>query len=194
MRKILTPEAPLVEDQLANDWSDPEEIQDACIAVMDTCLGHDVERLAAVSGISRRELNKQRERRADRLGKQWMHRLALILRATSMKFGRERTAPAVRLLAHAAGHELAASVPHAAERGQADLDTSLLATTMREVLDAAAKFAAAAVDGVDRQEAAQLLPEFDEALDQLHAMRDRIAERAGHSTEVVTGRPGRTRA
>lgn len=194
MRPIVKLAPRPVEDQLARDWSDPEAIQDACIAVMNTCLGHDVERLAAVSGISRRELNKQRERRADRLGKQWMHRLALILRATTMKFGRERTAPAVRLLAHAAGHELAASLPVPVDGGQADLDSSLLATTMREVLDAAAKFAAAAVDGVDRQDAAQLLPEFDEALDHLHAMRDRIAERAGQNSAGVAATPRRTRA
>ena len=49
----------------------------------------------------------QRERRADRLGKQWLHRIAILLRSTSMKFGPARTAPAVRFLAHAAGHELA---------------------------------------------------------------------------------------
>ena len=113
MPRILLRQAHVVEDQSPAYWSDPEGVQDACIAALDVLLGRDVERIAAVSGISRRELNKQRERRQDLLGKQWLHRLVQLGRLTVTRFGAERTAPAARLFARACGHELAASVPHA---------------------------------------------------------------------------------
>lgn len=169
MPKIFRPLPRPVEDQQERLWSDPEAVQDACIALMDTCLGHDVDRLAAVSGISRRELNKQRERRADRLGKQWLHRIAILLRSTSMKFGPARTAPAVRFLAHAAGHELANAVPAAAAAGEREAALALISRSVREVCDAAAKFAARAEDGIDQADALALLPEVEEGMAELRA-------------------------
>lgn len=182
----------IVEDQGGRLWSDPEALQDACIASLDSMLGHDVERLAAVSGISRRELNKQRERRADKLGKQWLHRLCALGRATAIRFGAERTAPAARLFARACGHELASAVPAAAVAGETESELAVLARAMKEFSEAAAGVAGAAVDGIDRREALALLPEVDEALQELQSVRRLLVERSTPAIQRV-GDPPRNR-
>ncbi len=173
MTRTLPPTAAPVEDQLKLLWSDPERCSDACIRAMDELLGHDVERLAKATGISRRELNKQRERRDDKLGKHWLHRLVTLTHRAAQSFGADRTRAAAHLFARACGHELASRVPEAATGQQKESDLALLARTMREFSEASAAYAAAAEHGITPAEARALLPEIDQALDQLQAVRSR---------------------
>lgn len=186
---MTTPTIPPIDsarqDQETFPWSNPEALQDACIRALDALLGHDVERLAAVSGISRRELNKQRERRADRLGTQWLHRLCAIGRATVERFGSERAAPAARLFARACGLEISSAVPEAAAAGSAGSELAVLARAMKEFSEAASGVADAAVDGIDRREAAALLPEVDEALQEMQAVRRLLVARSLPSLQRV---------
>jgi hypothetical protein len=171
MTEILKRPAQAVEDQHELLWSDPEKLQDESIAAFDSLLGHDVDRLAALTGISRRQLNKQRERRPDLLSKQWLHRLAELFHLTAMKFGPERTAPALRLLNRAGGHGLAGAVPAAAARGERDAAIAVISRAVREACDAASKFADRAQDGLDRADARALLPDVDEALEEMQTAR-----------------------
>lgn len=174
MPPTLPPTAAPVEDQLKLLWSDPERCSDACIRAMDEILGHDVERLANATGISRRELNKQRERRDDKAGKHWLHRLITLTHRAAQSFGADRTRAAAHLFARACGHELASSVPEAAAGHEKESDIALLARTMREFSEASAQYAAAAENGISPEEARALLPEVDQALDQMQAIRNRL--------------------
>lgn len=174
MPRTLPPTAAPVEDQLKLLWSDPERCSDACIRALDEMLGHDVERLANATGISRRELNKQRERREDKFGRHWLHRLVTLSHRAAQSFGADRTRAAAHLFARACGHELASSVPEAAAGQQKETDLALLARTMREFSEASVGYATAAENGIDPSEARALLPEVDQALAQLQAMRNRL--------------------
>ena len=174
MPRTLPPTAAPVEDQLKLLWSDPERCSDACIRALDEMLGHDVERLANATGISRRELNKQRERREDKFGRHWLHRLVTLSHRAAQSFGADRTRAAAHLFARACGHELASSVPEAAAGHEKESDIALLARTMREFSEASAQYAAAAENGISPEEARALLPEVDQALDQLQAIRNRL--------------------
>lgn len=172
MPRSLTARTPNVEDQQPLPWSDPEAIETACIHAIDELLGHDVDRIAGVLGVSRRELNKQRERRPDR--RTWLHRLCEIARAVTERFGPERTAAAARIFSRACGHDLAHGTPAASSHGCHDDVLQLLAGAMREFGEVASGLSAAALDGVDRQEATQLIPEVDEAVERLQAIRNRL--------------------
>lgn len=174
MPRTLPPPAAPVEDQLKLLWSDPERCSDACLRALDEMLGHDVERLANATGISRRELNKQRERRDDKFGRHWLHRLVTLAHRTAATFGADRTRAAAHLFARACGHELASAVPEAAAGHQKETDLALLARAMREFAEASQGFAAAAENGIDPNEARALLPEVDQALTRLQAMRNRL--------------------
>lgn len=178
MPNTLKPTPAPVEDQLRLLWSDPERISDACIRALDEMLGHDVERLANATGISRRELNKQRERREDKFGRHWLHRLVTLSHRAAQHFGADRTRAAAHLFARACGHELASSVPQAAAGHEKETDLALLARTMREFSEASAAYAAAAENGITPAEARALLPEIDQALDQLQAVRIRVLTHA----------------
>lgn len=174
MPRTLPPPAAPVEDQLKLLWSDPERCSDACLRALDEMLGHDVERLANATGISRRELNKQRERRDDKFGRHWLHRLVTVAHRTAATFGADRTRAAAHLFARACGHELASVVPEAAAGREKETDLALLARAMREFAEASQGFAAAAENGIDPNEARALLPEVDQALTRLQAMRNRL--------------------
>lgn len=174
MPRTIPPPAAPVEDQLKLLWSDPERCSDACLRALDEMLGHDVERLANATGISRRELNKQRERRDDKFGRHWLHRLVTLAHRTAASFGAERTRAAAQLFARACGHELASVVPEAAAGHQKETDLALLARSMREFSEASLGYATAAENGIDPSEARALLPEVDQALAQLQAMRNRL--------------------
>jgi hypothetical protein len=177
MTEILKPGVGAVEDQEARFWSDPEAIQDAGIDAMEDLLGRDVDYLAAATGVSRRQLNKQRERRFDLLRTQLLPRLATIFHAAATKFGAARTARALHLLTRAGGHELASAVPPAASAGSKESALALISRAMREVCDAASKFSARAEDGLDHQDAFALLPEVDEGLQELQSVRNLLLRR-----------------
>lgn len=172
MRRSLTALGPRVEDQPLPEWSDPEQVETASIRAIDELLGHDVDRIAAVLGVSRRELNKQRERRPDR--KLWLFRLCEIAHAVVERFGPDRAAPAARLFARACGHDLATGAPPASTGGCHDDVLHLLAGAMREFGEVATGLSEAALDGVDRREAEQLIPEVDQAIERLQAIRNRL--------------------
>lgn len=174
MTNTLKPAAAPVEDQLRLLWSDPERLSDACIRALDEILGHDVDRLANATGISRRELNKQRERREDKFGRHWLHRLVTLTHRAAQSFGAERTRAAAHLFARACGHELASAVPEAATGREKETDLALLARSMREFSEASAAYAAAAENGITPAEARALLPEVDQALAELQAVRNRL--------------------
>lgn len=175
MPRTMPPPTPPVEDQLRLLWSDPERLSDACIRALDEMLGHDVERLANATGISRRELNKQRERRDDKFGRHWLHRLVTIAHRSAATFGADRTRSAAHLFARACGHELASSVPTAAAGHEKESDLALLARSIREMSEAAAKYAAAAAEnGISPEEARALLPAVDQALAEWQAVRNRL--------------------
>lgn len=163
-----------VEDQDAAPWSDPEVLETAVVRALDELLGHDVDRLAGVSGISRRELNKQRERGR----KIWLARLCQLGRAAFDRFGAERTEPAARLFAQACGHDLARAVPATAADGNREGALQLLACAMREFGQASSRFAAAAADGIDAREAEALIPEVDQAAAALAAVRQLLVIRS----------------
>ena len=93
---------------------------------------------------------------------------------TAASFGADRTRAAAHLFARACGHELASSVPEAAAGHEKESDIALLARTMREFSEASAQYAAAAENGISPEEARALLPEVDQALDQLQAIRNRL--------------------
>lgn len=172
MPRSLTARDTRVEDQPLPAWSDPEQVETASIRAIDELLGHDVDRIAGVVGLSRRELNKQRERRPDR--KLWLVRLCEMGRAVAERFGTERTAPAARLFARACGHDLATGAPAASADGCHDDVLHLLAGAMREFGEVATGLSEAALDGVDRQEALALIPEVDQAVERLQAIRNRL--------------------
>lgn len=174
MPRTLPPTEAPVEDQLKLLWSDPERCSDACLRALDEMLGHDVERLANATGISRRELNKQRERRDDKFGRHWLHRLVTVAHRTAATFGADRTRAAAQLFARACGHELASVVPEAAAGHQKESDLALLARSMREFSEASVGYATAAENGISPEEARALLPEVDQALDQMQAIRNRL--------------------
>jgi len=174
MPRTMTPPPAPVEDQLKLLWSDPERLSDACIRALDEMLGHDVERLANATGISRRELNKQRERREDKFGRHWLHRLVTLAHRAAATFGADRTRAAAHLFARACGHELASAVPQPAAGHEKESDIALLARTMREFSEASAQYAAAAENGISPAEARDLLPEVDQALEQMQAIRNRL--------------------
>lgn len=174
MTPTMHPPPSPVEDQLRLLWSDPERLSDACIRALDEMLGHDVERLANATGISRRELNKQRERREDKFGRHWLHRLVTLSHRAAVSFGADRTRAAANLFARACGHEIASAVPQAAAGHEKESDIALLARTMREFGEASAQYAAAAENGISPAEARDLLPEVDQALGQLQAIRNRL--------------------
>ncbi|MEO8277415.1 MAG: hypothetical protein ABI639_14470 [Thermoanaerobaculia bacterium] len=167
MTNIIAPPAVTVEDLNERFWSNDAAIEDAAVAALNELLGADVVELAGDIGISRRELNKQRERGR----KLWLARISQLARRVAVRFGPERTAAAARLFARASGHELAVAISPGAQRGESTSAIALLTRAMREVNDAAAKYADRAIDGIDRQDACALLPEFDQALDYLQGIR-----------------------
>jgi len=192
MAKILEQDAQIGEDQLERWWSDPELIDEACIRAMDDLFGHDVERLASLCGIERRELNKQRERRADLFGRRWLYRIALVSRFAFMKFGRERTAGVARIIARACGYTLAEPANPAVRLGEPAAVLQQIAEALTEASDAAAKLSAATLVGIHRHNANGLISEVDEAIEKFEAIRvmlqNRIADSAEHDLSQFKSR------
>lgn len=179
MRKILNPEASLVEGQFDRIWTSAELLQDAACHAMDALMGRDGAQIAASLGMQHRQFNKQRERDFELLRKQWLFQLATALHFTAVTFGPGRTAPVARLVCRAAGHELAHQAPAAAVTGERQSALALISRSVREVCDAASKFAERAEDGIDQEDALVLLPEVEEALEELRAFRAALLQIAG---------------
>lgn len=107
-----------VEGQHASAWPRPEALFEDALAAANAALGRDVEQLAVDCGLSRRELNKQRERGdvdpdlggPAALGHQWLYRAALWLDAVRRRYGADRVRDAARLVARACGVDLAEPV------------------------------------------------------------------------------------
>lgn len=141
------------------------------MATMPGLTGEIVHRCAIACGLIRL---LERERRDDKLGKHWLYRLVTITHRAAQSFGPERTRAAAHLFARACGHELASSVPEAATGHEKESDLAILARSMREFSEASAAYAAAAENGITPAEARALLPEVDQALNELQAVRNRL--------------------
>lgn len=179
MKKILTPEASLVEGQFDRIWTNAELLQDAACHAMDSLMGRDGAQIAAALGMQQRQFNKQRERDFDLLHKQWLFQLATALHFTAAAFGPARTAPVARLVCRAAGHDVAHQAPPAAVTGERESALALISRSVREVCDAATKFAARAEDGIDQADAIALLPEVQEGMEELRATYAALLKIAG---------------
>lgn len=173
-----------VEGQSAPTWPSYEAMNEEALRAADVALGRDVEQLAIDCGLSRRELNKQRERTPDddqggpaSLGRQSLYRAALFLDTVRQRFGAERCKPAARLVAKACGVQIAEPVAASAALAGDPL------TLLRQAISSEAELAQAAqllgqalADGrLDPREARELLPEFDEAIEIAQGIRNAVA-------------------
>lgn len=173
--------------QLELPWPSYEALNEAALRAADVALGHDVEQLSLDCGLSRRELNKQRERRPEEneggpaaLGRQTLYRAALLLAAVRSRFGAERVRPAARLIARACGVELADEIAPAESRRKAEL--AIIADATAEACQAAALASEAAADGIDPREAERLLPQVAEVLERWSTLRAFLEAKRATST------------
>ena len=174
------------QSQLELWWRDPEDR--AAERAMDDLLGHDVEAIAAQTGMERRRLNQQRETSDPDLRRQnWLRRLGRILGTVRELSGgdRARLLPALQLLADAAGFDLAERLA-----GNAEAESPLariLGHAMREAGEAIATAAAAAADGtITARELPSALRQIDEAIAALHGLRETFALRAQRPRAVTS--------
>lgn len=171
-----------VEGQVDPGWPTYEAMNEEALRAADIALGRDVEQLALDCGLSRRELNKQRERTPDddqggpaSLGHQALYRAALYLDSVRRRFGADRCRPAARLIARACGAAVADEIR--AKEIEDDTPRTILRLGIeanRELADYLAQLDTRIADGdLSPRDARALLPELDEVLER--AMGAKVA-------------------
>lgn len=170
-----------VEGQHEPAWPSYEAMNEEALRAADVALGRDVEQIALDCGLSRRELNKQRERTPDddqggpaSLGRQCLYRLALYLDTVRRRYGAERCKPAARLVAKACGVEVADRV---AGRSGANSPSGIFRISIeanRELGDYLQKLEQFAANGLDRTERERLVVELDEVLERVQGAKSAL--------------------
>lgn len=183
MTHTMPRHAVAVQGQLAAPWPSYEAINEEAMRAAEAALGHNVEQLSIDCGLSRRELNKQRERAASdgeggpaAIGRQLLYRAALLLSAVRARYGTERTLPAARLIAKACGVQIADTLPEVDQRDERVTDLRLVASAERAAGSALMEALDAAIDGIDQKEARAMAPTIDRAIERLSTLRT-LAER-----------------
>lgn len=191
MRQLELP----VQDQFDPGWPTYEALNEEALRAADIALGRDVEQLALDCGLSRRELNKQRERTPDddqggpaSLGHQALYRAALYLDSVRRRFGADRCRPAARLVARACGASVADEIPAWEFTDESPLGLLRLGIEAnRELADYLEKLDDRIADGrLDVADARALLPELDQVLER--AMGAKVALQRRLETPLHFGR------
>lgn len=181
--RTIAKSAPAVQSQLHLFWTDPSER--VCERLMDNALGHDVEKVAAIVGISRRRLNRQRE--SEFSSTNFLRRLLRIITALrDMNAAPTRYEPIAAAIAEAAGGDFA----HRPTTVGEDVAASLLKKTNNclkestEVVQSVLRFIE---DGhVDAHELRMVEPQIDESLAELHSLKALLRAKAERRTVAPT--------
>lgn len=144
---------------------------------MDALLGHDAELLGRFAGMSRRNLNQQRE--SEHAAENWLRRLAKLVAAVRESGAHpERYLPVVRLVAESAAVDLAERIPVLSLDALA-CATTTSANTLREASETVSLVLRSFDDGhVSPAEAADIEREANQAIEQLNALKTLARERS----------------